>query len=147
MALIPEEEWTEYSHRIITHGRQICVARKPKCEICPLQELCPYFQKLLAAERKKRADQAMGTTGSVDETSFVRSRNNCSRLSSVPMRCFSSASVPKKITLPRLKMAMRSASSSATLSTWVHRNTVGRPRPARETVASQCARFADRGLP
>ena len=41
MALIPREEWTVFSHLLIFHGRRICVARKPKCEICPLCEVCP----------------------------------------------------------------------------------------------------------
>ncbi len=41
MAQIPKREWIDFSHRVITHGRQICVARKPKCDICPLDEVCP----------------------------------------------------------------------------------------------------------
>ncbi|MCP3983463.1 MAG: endonuclease III [bacterium] len=41
MALIPEKEWTVYSHRIITHGRECCVAKRPQCEGCPLREECP----------------------------------------------------------------------------------------------------------
>jgi endonuclease-3 len=41
MKLVPREEWTNFSHRLIHFGRQICDARKPKCEICPLNELCP----------------------------------------------------------------------------------------------------------
>ncbi len=46
MVLIPQPDWTLYSHRIISHGRAICVARKPKCEICPIAEDCPYYQKI-----------------------------------------------------------------------------------------------------
>lgn len=41
MALIPEKEWTMFSHRTIFHGRQVCFARKPNCEGCALAELCP----------------------------------------------------------------------------------------------------------
>jgi endonuclease-3 len=41
MKLVPRDEWTNFSHLLIHHGRQICEARKPKCEICPLNELCP----------------------------------------------------------------------------------------------------------
>lgn len=40
MKNIPEDQWTVNHHRIIWHGRQICDARKPKCEICPLDEIC-----------------------------------------------------------------------------------------------------------
>lgn len=41
MKLVPRSEWTLFSHLLIFHGRQICVARKPKCEICPVNDLCP----------------------------------------------------------------------------------------------------------
>ncbi len=42
MALIPEKEWTVYSHRVITHGRECCDARRPQCTACPLREECPH---------------------------------------------------------------------------------------------------------
>jgi endonuclease III len=41
MQLIPRKEWTSFSHRLIAHGRAICVARKPRCSECLLNELCP----------------------------------------------------------------------------------------------------------
>lgn len=41
MKLFPRERWTLLSHLMIFHGRRICVARRPKCEVCPLVELCP----------------------------------------------------------------------------------------------------------
>lgn len=41
MALLPKREWVDFSHRMIAHGRQVCVARKPRCQICPLAEVCP----------------------------------------------------------------------------------------------------------
>jgi endonuclease-3 len=41
MKLIPQKEWTAFSHRLIYHGRQICVARKPKCAQCALNDVCP----------------------------------------------------------------------------------------------------------
>ena len=41
MKLVPTKEWTRFSHRMIRHGRQICIARKPKCAECDLNELCP----------------------------------------------------------------------------------------------------------
>ncbi len=41
MKLVPRDEWTLFSHLLIHHGRQICEARKPKCEICPINNLCP----------------------------------------------------------------------------------------------------------
>jgi endonuclease-3 len=41
MELVPRQEWTDFSHLLIFHGRRICVARKPKHDVCPLCELCP----------------------------------------------------------------------------------------------------------
>jgi endonuclease-3 len=46
MKLVPRGEWTQFSHVLIHHGRQICDARKPKCEICPVNELCPSAGKV-----------------------------------------------------------------------------------------------------
>ncbi len=40
MKVIPPDQWIDYSHRIIHHGRQICVARKPRCVDCTLERLC-----------------------------------------------------------------------------------------------------------
>jgi endonuclease-3 len=39
--LIPEAEWTLASHLFIFHGRRCCTARKPACERCPVEDLCP----------------------------------------------------------------------------------------------------------
>ncbi len=47
MRLIPQKEWTSFSHRMILHGREICVARKPKCRECFLNELCPSAEEPL----------------------------------------------------------------------------------------------------
>ncbi len=41
MELLPESEWVNFSHRVIHHGRRICIARRPKCKECPLLDLCP----------------------------------------------------------------------------------------------------------
>lgn len=45
MVLLPKEEWTPFSHRLILHGRRVCHARNPKCEICVLNDLCPSANK------------------------------------------------------------------------------------------------------
>jgi endonuclease-3 len=42
MDLIPEKDWIDFSHQVIWHGRRLCTARKPKCPVCPLRELCDY---------------------------------------------------------------------------------------------------------
>lgn len=40
MALVPEKDWINFSHRLIHHGRQICIARRPRCAECPLITHC-----------------------------------------------------------------------------------------------------------
>jgi endonuclease III len=39
--ILAPEEWTGFSHRLILHGRAVCHARKPSCERCVFNELCP----------------------------------------------------------------------------------------------------------
>jgi endonuclease-3 len=39
--LFPRDQWTMLAHLLIEHGRQICEARRPKCEICFLNDICP----------------------------------------------------------------------------------------------------------
>jgi endonuclease-3 len=41
MAVIPQAEWTMFSHRMIFHGRQVCDARKPNCADCTMRRFCP----------------------------------------------------------------------------------------------------------
>jgi endonuclease-3 len=55
MEIVPQSEWTLWSHLLIHHGRQICQARKPKCDKCPILEACPAGKKFIAAELKKAA--------------------------------------------------------------------------------------------
>jgi endonuclease-3 len=40
-ALLPPREWTRFAHRLIHHGRRVCVARRPRCSQCVLAALCP----------------------------------------------------------------------------------------------------------
>jgi len=40
MKVIPQDKWIDYSHQIIHHGRALCIARKPKCAECPLENIC-----------------------------------------------------------------------------------------------------------
>jgi endonuclease-3 len=42
---IPQDHWIRLSHQLIHHGRQVCKARKPRCERCAFVDLCPYFQE------------------------------------------------------------------------------------------------------
>jgi endonuclease III len=47
MKVVPQEDWTMFSHLLIHHGRAICQARKPKCDECPLLPHCPAGQKFI----------------------------------------------------------------------------------------------------
>jgi endonuclease-3 len=41
MALVPREDWIDFSHLMIFHGRRVCKARKPDCPNCILNDICP----------------------------------------------------------------------------------------------------------
>ncbi len=46
--LIPQNKWGDAHHWLIWHGRKICAARNPKCDLCPLQDLCSFRNKRVA---------------------------------------------------------------------------------------------------
>ncbi len=41
MRLIPRERWFDFTYVLIDHGRQVCMARNPRCAECPVNDLCP----------------------------------------------------------------------------------------------------------
>jgi endonuclease-3 len=41
MRLLPKKDWIGFSHRMIYHGRRVCIARKPKCDECVMNKFCP----------------------------------------------------------------------------------------------------------
>jgi endonuclease-3 len=45
MKVLPKDHWIRFSHQVIHHGRQVCIARKPKCEQCNLETLCKSKDK------------------------------------------------------------------------------------------------------
>ncbi len=52
MPLLPRKEWTAFGLRMTIHGRTLCTARNPRCEICPLSEKCPFGRKVLAGRKR-----------------------------------------------------------------------------------------------
>ena len=50
--IVPQDEWTLFSHLLIHHGRAICTARNPKCDVCPLLPHCPAGQRFVNAKKK-----------------------------------------------------------------------------------------------
>jgi len=53
MEIVSKEEWTRFSNLFIWHGRKICAARKPLCNICPIVKLCDYGSKEMRVELKR----------------------------------------------------------------------------------------------
>ena len=45
MKIIPQDHWIQFSHELIHHGRQVCIARKPRCADCTLETLCHSSDK------------------------------------------------------------------------------------------------------
>jgi endonuclease-3 len=45
MKIIPQDHWIAFSHELIHHGRQVCIARKPRCPDCTLETLCNSSDK------------------------------------------------------------------------------------------------------
>lgn len=64
MVALPKREWIDFSHEMIHHGRQICIARRPKCEVCPLDHLCP------------KIGVKVSITGSIDQRANGQSANS-----------------------------------------------------------------------
>ena len=50
MNLFPKNEWTALGHCLVFHGRQMCQARKPKCEQCPIQKYCNGYASMKQSE-------------------------------------------------------------------------------------------------
>ena len=54
MKNIPKEKWSDAHHWLIWHGRKICKARKPACDICPLAPVCPSAEPLAGSDTKTK---------------------------------------------------------------------------------------------
>src|SRR5438270_2757384 len=57
MKVIPQSKWIEYSHQIIHHGRALCIARRPKCAECPLENICHAADKTWSTVEIHKAAQ------------------------------------------------------------------------------------------
>lgn len=52
--LFPREQWTMLSHLLIFHGRRVCIARRPQCDLCPLNDICPSAKLTDKPHAKKK---------------------------------------------------------------------------------------------
>ena len=71
MRLFPEDSWIDTGHRFVLHGRYVCLARKPRCALCPIAELCPSREGKLPTtswnERAAREHDLVQTRGAVSD--------------------------------------------------------------------------------
>ncbi|MGD1275696.1 MAG: endonuclease III [Tepidisphaeraceae bacterium] len=58
MEIVPQDQWTLWSHLLIHHGRAVCTARQPLCEKCPIFDHCPMGEKILAERRRGQKAKA-----------------------------------------------------------------------------------------
>ena len=77
MKLIPRDKWTIFAHRLIFHGRQTCEARKPKCDECVVNELCPSRQT--TDDRQSPSSSRARTARSATPSSKSPSRSRTSQ--------------------------------------------------------------------
>jgi len=54
IALVPKKHWIMFPHWMIFHGRQICIARKPRCTECVLGDICPSYKLFVASAGNKQ---------------------------------------------------------------------------------------------
>lgn len=54
-ALFPPSSYTTAHLNLIRHGREVCQARRPRCEVCVLTDLCDYYQKVVAPSQRRGA--------------------------------------------------------------------------------------------
>lgn len=70
MKRIPMDRWSDAHHWLIYHGRQVCMARSPKCEICTLAPFCRYFKTQVKLRGKARS-RAKAVSIYADDSSGV----------------------------------------------------------------------------
>jgi len=63
MERIPKQEWIDFGHRMIHHGRRVCAARKPNCPECPLNAICPKIGVDAQGDGGKRGQGDKGKRG------------------------------------------------------------------------------------
>src|SRR5215472_12596731 len=58
MKVLPRDQWIDFSHRVIWHGRALCIARKPKCAECKLENICHAADKTWSTVEIHKAAKA-----------------------------------------------------------------------------------------
>ena len=76
MELLPRETWTQFAHRMIYHGRETCIARKPQCEVCVVNDICP---SATTEDRQSPPSSRGRTSRSAKQSSKSPSRSHASK--------------------------------------------------------------------
>jgi endonuclease-3 len=53
MHLFPQEDWGVLTDVLISHGRAVCMAKKPACSLCPVSHLCRYYAEVICMEKQE----------------------------------------------------------------------------------------------
>ena len=75
MKIVPRSEWTKFANHLILHGRRVCIARKPACPSCVLNDICPsadIFREDPASPAKSKARSARSARPSSKPPSRTR---------------------------------------------------------------------------
>lgn len=79
MQLVPERDWTQFSHAMIFHGRRICSARAPRCEECPVFDDCPWPKRRGTTARKAGAGRTQTARARGDARQRARGQTGVRR--------------------------------------------------------------------
>lgn len=74
MKIVPQADWTDFCHGVILHGRTVCHARKPLCEACVLNDLCPKLGVVAQLKKNKRKRKPKEPETPVEPTAVTPSR-------------------------------------------------------------------------
>lgn len=136
MRILPHEDWIDYSHLIIFHGRRICEARKPKCPECPVADLCasaPYFLSGTIPPWERSAEAAPSPKEPARTRAAARAKTNARPSASVRQS-------KSRTARPSPKSAKRSSAKPA-------KRSASRPRGAAAVSKKRPARRLGRGRP
>jgi len=56
MKAVPKKDWCEAHHWLILHGRRVCSAQRPKCELCTLKDMCKHYKLTAKAVKQPKAE-------------------------------------------------------------------------------------------
>jgi endonuclease III len=72
MEIVPRAQWVDLSHRLIHHGRRVCLARRPRCDLCSLAICCPKIGVTAAPGAAKAAPERRSLRGKSRSGSTAR---------------------------------------------------------------------------